>query len=99
MSGFASSHQVYALGILSMIIIEQNTGSTMDEMVKAGIISKLVNFVCQIEYVDDRISRIVEVALFAMHTIAEHSSQYKKELAATGTMTHLSYGMQANHQV
>eukprot|EP00956_Cyclotella_meneghiniana_P043984 scaffold296400_cov79-Cyclotella_meneghiniana.AAC.4 len=44
MAGFASSHQVYALGILSGILVEQDTGSTIHEMARANIISILVDF-------------------------------------------------------
>jgi hypothetical protein len=85
--------QVYSICILTVIIKENETDSTLDAMIRAGTIPVLVDFLGY-DCVDDQSTLIVENALFALLMIVQQSC-YRALVFQSGVMSHLRCGLRA----
>jgi hypothetical protein len=85
--------QVYSICILTVIIKENETDSTLDAMIRAGTIPVLVDFLGY-DCVDDQSTLIVENALFALLMIVQRSC-YRALVFQSGVMRHLRCGLRA----
>jgi hypothetical protein len=88
------SVEAYSVGILVTILQEKFESSFADEMVEAGIISKLISFIVYNACPDNHCAPIVESALAMLRMIARLSLD-NRDVIRTGVEGHLGSGMKA----